>query len=464
MDLDRLATQTCSTFLTAPHLKMLCRLRGFTPTRPGKEGLAACASARLLETAGVREAMGSLDELGLVLLHRLAMSPEPVRFSDLKRVVCSAQQAPASQDRAVFDVILERLVTRGSVLIADSQARTSSYESRYTRLSFVLLEEHRPLVPPFPLPARPLGDGATSARPLDVCRKALMLAVLQAKRPAAGKPATTLHRLAAKVSFAEGQLSLAGSHSWDAARLSAWVRQTWADGWPAPAKRRYTHPFQSSLRAAAHLLAGVPSGHGLTLSALGTGLDKLGLGLETEDLAPFLVDGADCGFLARGGPALQPVYAASVPELEDRALAFETVPDGIRIDLETTGLPPLVELAAVCRATPDEACLTLRPDLAKLGRAWPHFQDSPILTAVAKRSPAFAGAVEHVRARHGRLLLHEGLLVIRAEDLGFRTLVLAKLGDAVRSLGGAFLALPAGLAREVETLARKEGFAPRRLS
>ena len=78
-------------------------------------------------------------------------------------------------------------------------------------------------------------------------------------------------------------------------------------------------------------------------------------------------------------------------------------------------------------------------------------------------SPAFDRALDRVERRHGRLLVHEGLLLLRIEDLGFRTLLAHRLGGSIRSLGGVYLAAPRGLAPEVEKLARKEGFAPRRV-
>lgn len=62
------------------------------------------------------------------------------------------------------------------------------------------------------------------------------------------------------------------------------------------------------------------------------------------------------------------------------------------------------------------------------------------LAAVAHRCKTYSAALEHVRARYGKLRLRRGLLVVRAEDPGFRALVLARLGEAVRALGGPYLA------------------------
>ena len=66
--------------------------------------------------------------------------------------------------------------------------------------------------------------------------------------------------------------------------------------------------------------------------------------------------------------------------------------------------------------------------------------------------------------RHEKLLLHTGLLLLRIDDLGLRTLLAHRLGDAVHSLDGPYMAVPQALAAKVEQLVKKEGYSPRRIS
>ena len=73
-------------------------------------------------------------------------------------------------------------------------------------------------------------------------------------------------------------------------------------------------------------------------------------------------------------------------------------------------------------------------------------------------------AVRDVEKKYGDLILHQGLVILRIEDLGLRTTLMHRMRANLRTLGGPYLAIPRGLAAEAEKIVRKEGFAPRRIA
>ena len=83
---------------------------------------------------------------------------------------------------------------------------------------------------------------------------------------------------------------------------------------------------------------------------------------------------------------------------------------------------------------------------------------------VRAASPEFAKAVEHVEKRRGKLISHEGLLVLRVDDPVLRAVLSHRFGDDLRPLGGPYVAAPRALAPQLEELVRQEGFSPRRVS
>ncbi len=128
------------------------------------------------------------------------------------------------------------------------------------------------------------------------------------------------------------------------------------------------------------------------------------------------------------------------------------------VDPVRSAVTPLLELATVSRTESVKGELFLRPDVVRLGRAAPRLASLTALGEVRAACAAFDKAVRQVEKRRGEIVLHDGLLVLRIDDLGLRTLLRQRLGSALRELGGAYLAAPRGLAKEVEKVVREEGY------
>lgn len=454
-DLESLAEETCRDVLAARELSAICRYRGFNPPAGNKEALASFVAPRLLSPDGVARAMASLEETWLVVLHTIAMAKEPPGLGDLRAIVQPEVRSYEVDYPALFRRVADGLLSRGAVLVEDRPSFGPRGGSRFARFAFHLPEAHRPLLPPYPTATQPLSETIEPGRSLRFCRETLRSAVRASgsKRPSDSEG--LLDRIASTLSFDEGRLLVGGSEARDAVTFLHRVRAAWATGG--------AKSLRPVFRAAEHVLSHLESGRGVTVNDLRAALSRIGRPVSASDLTRFCEDGHEAGFLAeeRGCYCALPDRGDAEG---DEALAFRAEKRGIEVDLERTGLGPLLELASVSRVEPAAGALRLIPDIVLLGRAAARLGSLQALSRVRGSSPAFEQAADHVERRHGKLIVHEGLVVLRVDDLGLRTSLSRRLSAGVRALGGPYLAAPRGLAEQVEKLIRKEGFSPRRMS
>ncbi|MBI3268477.1 MAG: hypothetical protein HYZ53_05600 [Planctomycetes bacterium] len=473
-DFDALARVTCSEFLTAADLKEVCRRRGLAaPSGGGRAALDAWLAPRFLETAGVQEAGRSLDEAGLLLLHLIALAPQPLCVRDLWPLLGSGDYAETGNEyRSAFRRAVEAVANRGLVLIEDTNLPRYNGESRFARLAFHLPPAFRPLLPPFPVPAEPLGPVGPEPGACDIvafCRAALRASIGRpegAPREPGGSSDGLLDRLAALFSICEHALLFDGKPAATPETLLGRVGDAWVAHGSLPRKRERSvaPPFVAAL----HVLSSLPAGHGCTVSALAAALERLHSPAPEKSLAAWCAEGHSAGFLLRGGPPADPRYAARPPAESlslDAPLVCAPDGDGLRIDLERTGVGPLFALAGLSKATADPtAGLRLAPDPIALGRAWPAAADLPALAAARAASPAYEAAARRAAERHGKLRLHEGLALFRLDDLGLRALLGRRLGARGRALDGPYVAVARCDLDAAEGLLREKGFSLRRLS
>ena len=465
-DVERLSTETCTAVLSVAWMKAICRARGFSPPAGGKEALARFLAPRLLEPTGAERAAATLEPAFARVLHGIAMAESPLDLRELVAFVEPGQPTWEVDFRSLFKKVGDGLLSRGLVLVQDRPSWTTRRASRFERYLFHLPDVHRGVLPPYPVTTVSLGDARDCGDPASFCRSVLKTALGPAPK-AESLPA----RLAATLVVGEGPVRLGDTAIRDLAHFSRRARQAWARD-----KSRKSTALTSRAtppgprRAAAHILAHLPPEEGVTAAALHAALSEIGRELPKKALAASLEEGAEAGFLVRGGAPGAPAYRAAEEEAGgghtsdgSAPLACRAFERGVRVQLATTGLDALFSLAAVCRATPRGRDLELVPDPVLLGRKVKDLASMPALGEARAASPAFEGAAAKALERQGTLLLHEGLLVLRVEDLALRTVLEHALGPRLRPLTGSWLAVPRALEAKVEKLAAKEGFTPRRV-
>ncbi len=465
--LETLAHGTCHDLLGARDLAAICRNRGFAAPGGGKAALASFVAPRLLSSAGAAQAMASLDERWLAVLHAIAIAGDPPALGELQGKLRPRDPSRGLDDRAFFRDVTDGLLSRGVVLVGDrpSQDRRGS---RFARLTFHFPDSLRQFLPPYPAETLPLRAAAEGGEPARFFIQALQAALGRSAGKPDGLPAgkaaekptskagSLLDRLAAAISLEGGRLHLGKAPVPDAATALALLRREWLG------EGRKLYPV---LRAAEHVLAHLPPKRGLAVDALREALDRIARDAPESDLERFLADGFEAGFLVRGaGSVFAAARGAARGSEAASAIFSRPIAGGIEVDLARSDLGPLLELAAVSRAEAVAGALRLAPDIVLLGRAAERLPALEALRNARACSRDFDEAASHVERSHGRVILHEGLVVLRVEDLGLRTLLAHQIGPSLRELGGPYLAAPRALAGEVEKIVRKEGFAPRQVT
>jgi hypothetical protein len=460
MNEEMLAQETCANLLTAAQLKDICRYRGFGSPPGGKDQFAAYIAARFNGSEGVSDAMRSLDETCLAILHAAAMSDDPPTMNDLGGILHPELPYYTRDVRGVFNFIAAGLLNRGVALVHDTGVTRYSGESRYARLTLIIPEAHRPFLPAFPIASEPLGPDSSCADSLSFLRRALASAVERGARPTKERSDGLIERLASLFSFEKGVLTIGENEPSGADAVFREARRLWMH--PPSSKQKRDGKAAS---AAAHILSHLPERRGCTLQALEQGVFRLGLKIGAQDLAQFCVDGWQAGFLARGGVQDNPCYAATplAGRPTDEPHAFSPDAQGISVDARQTDLEALFEVTRISRAEVSGGRLRLVPDIIRMGRAAARIEASRAIAEVRRLSPAYDSAARHVLERRDKLILHQGLALFRAEDLGLRTQLLHRFSGRIRVLSGPYLASPRELRDDIESFCRKQGFVPRKL-
>jgi hypothetical protein len=88
----------------------------------------------------------------------------------------------------------------------------------------------------------------------------------------------------------------------------------------------------------------------------------------------------------------------------------------------------------------------------------------PLVDWLQKNSPAFRQAIETLRQRRGKTILHENLAVARVSDLALKVTIEKALGDRLVALGEEYIAFPDALIDEVTRVVTKSGHVVKEVS
>lgn len=459
-----LAEALCGELLSAADLKGLCRVRGFPLTQTGKDGLAKSAASRLLEPLGVAEAMSTLDERWLSVLHLVAASEKPLPLAATAHVGRPDDPHYDIDHRALWRSMTDGLLARG-LLLADERGEPPRHEkSRYARLRLVFPNGFREFLPPFPIPSEPL-QGTESLPSLDaVYRRALgRFLTRKEDEKKTGRSLDLGEKLVALFSLDHGRLRLRDVEQPTAEILARKL----AGCWESTLSHRGKHEAPVAAgRMARHILNHVPKGLGCGPASLAKALDALGIEVKEAAVSSFCEEGAAAGLLVRSkssrGTVLYGVPdPAGAPSRPPVTLTVKPQQGGVQVDLEKSSLLAILAAAALSCASVKAGELVLEPDLVRMGRV--DLAENEVIRSLRSASSAFDAAAKTVLERRGQVIVHRGLTVLRVEDVGLRALVLRKFGSAVRELDGGYLAVLSGQLHEILALTKREGFAARRL-
>lgn len=445
-------SQMCRSILSDVDVKAICKNRGLPPQ--------AAASRSLLESlflsdTGVAEAFRALERREVVVLHLLTAIGEPVDVAFFHRL------NPALNPRGlygtytqryqrVFAAVKERFVRRGLLLLA--LARESwPKKTQLERWQMALPAPFAALLPPLVTAPRQL-DGAGDWRS-DVARTKLTTAV---------SPASDAGAKDDPLEIADGELRL-GGQPFRSARLSEWQQTQWQK--EAVAKKRPPGDRTPALlptEAMRYVLGTLAPGSWSAADSLGEILEIF-CGAKVDSSA-VCESGWRWGCLAR-----QEADGKAWYRLAPRPSADDIPPDRyldvrsegpVAVDLDTVPFETLEQLVLISDQRPPTGArpvLLVTPNQVKLGRATDEVLAGPLVDWLQHHAPAFTQALETLRQRRGKTIVHENLAVARVGDLGLKVAIEKALGGRCVALGEDYLAFPPSVIEEVERLVTKSG-------
>lgn len=459
---ERLVETLCRDILTTAELKELCRVRGFSVHGTSKEDLVNTACPRFLETRGVAEALSRLEPLLLSILHMVAAVREPLPVTAVAALV----EPPASRFdsvdyRLAWRALTQGLLSRGVVLAGECSDPKLAKMSRFARHTLVLPRPFVPLLPPFPLPAQPLGARTHQGHAEEVLAAAMKTRLTAVKTNPDAKP--LVERLANHLELQDGKLRFSGMNKPTAAGLHSHVEGLWHAGLGVRVSGYVIHVVLGCL--VHHILSHLPAQHGCTPTALARALKDLGVHEPPSENAvrEFCEEGVAAGLLLRSGQAHDALYAAAQPTADrEQVLTVTAHSHGVRVEVTQSAFLPMLEACAISHAEMAAGSLVLQPDPVNMGRLWTTMATGQVMQALRAASKAFDATARQIEERHGQVVVHRGVVPLRIDDVGLRALLCQRFPEAVRSVGGEFLAVLEPHVDDVLAAAKKEGYVARR--
>ncbi|MCK4467126.1 MAG: hypothetical protein KAU60_02115, partial [Desulfobacterales bacterium] len=133
------------------------------------------------------------------------------------------------------------------------------------------------------------------------------------------------------------------------------------------------------------------------------------------------------------------------------------------VDLETIPYKDMEILAGISDFKVIGSQLTAVPDMVRLGRVFNSICQEPLTKWLRDNVPCFGDAIKKVRARWGKQIIHQDLLVAKVRDLSLKVAIEKTFSDPAKLvfLPDDFIAFPRGLLGEIERLVTKSGFVVR---
>jgi hypothetical protein len=441
--------QMCHEVLAEADIRAICKNRGLpnqaASSRPMLESL-------FLSDAGVAVAMNTLDRTEIALLHLLRSQDKPVDVAFFRRLNPPQSKAWShgtfsQRFQGVFSRVKDRLV-RGGILLLALGPESLTKKTKMERWQFALPVQFARLLPPLVASRRLSGEGDWRS---DVAREKLKTAIRQGADRETGKD---------RVEIVDDELCW-GGQPFRSERLVQWQKLQWQAETALAKHHKQADPYTlPPAEAVLRILAGLEAGLWSDAAALTVPLEIF-CGFQVA-AAMVCESGWRWGFLARQEAESRMWYRLATPAAADcppdRYLAVRG--DEVSVDLDAVPFDALETLVRMSDQRPlpgGRPLLLVTPNLVKLGRTADTVAALPLADWLQKNAPAFHQALETVRQRRGKTILHENLSVARVGDLSLKVALEKALGSRIVVLGEEFIAFPSGAVTEVKRLVAQMG-------
>lgn len=455
METGYMLKQMCHTVLSVADLKAICKSRGFA----GKEAASrAIFENFFLSDIGVEATLGTLTREEIVFLHLLKRTNKAVDLTLFERLYNSAKSGTgyyhgtfSQRYKQTFKRVKESLVRKGVLLIAeevdDWRASTKMEKWRF-RFPTEFAEFLPPMIEPATFAAR--GD-----RQMKVLRGKLLQIVGERQRRSQLRDESVY-----ALNVTDGELRM-GEKGFSVELLLEWQRACWKAAALGKIKRKkgeiapiaaVLYPF-SQLGRDAWLLP----------EQLETPFRIFTGEVETFDAEHVCNSGWKWGALARYAAEGKRYYRL-VDDLQDKISSPEQYlhvePAGsVVVDLQVVPYQALEDLSQIATCQVCDSCLSAFAHVVKIGNAPAAAQNGTLAGWLRENAPAFRTAMEKVRQRRGKQIVHENLLVARVKDLSLKVRIEKAFPapQQVVFLPNDYIAFPCDLLAPIEAVVRKAG-------
>jgi hypothetical protein len=459
MDQSGMLHHMCSDLLAAVDMKAICKYRGLpvqaATSRPLLESL-------FLSDTGVAAALATLDRTEVALLHLLHALGKPVDVSLFGRLDPPKKEPWSYQTftqrfQKVFAKVKERLVRRGLLLMGLGPEGWEK-KTNMERWEFAFPVQFARHLPPLIESPRSLeGEGDWRS---NVAREKLRTAVGQSQAGETGDD---------KLEIAGREVRL-GGRPFTAARFLGWQQRRWQAETDAGKRKKTDYQYTlPPAGAVMHIFATLGPGQWAEADSLAIPLEMF-CGFQVDSRA-LCESGWRWGCLARQESEGKTWYRLAPMPLDADVPPHRYMDvlgdDSVAVDLDAVPFEALEKLVTISDQRPAPGrrpALLVAPNLVKLGRAAEAFFTWPLADWLEKNSPAFHQAIDTLRQRRGKTVLHENLLVARVNDLALKVAIEKAMGNRIVSLGEDAVAFPCDAVTEVTRVVAKSGHVVKEVS
>ncbi len=451
--------QMCSDALTQADINAIGKNRGLSR--------AEIASRTTLENfylspVGVDQAMATLSQAEVGMLHMLYMMDKPVTVAAFERLYNPdfkpsyyGSHTFTKRYQPVFKQVRTQLVRKGILIMAQVQMADATKMERWR---FLFPSEFAPYLP------RPMGEiqqleTAGNVR-RDVARGKLLALIGQAPLP---KPMLAEYKLALQ----NGRLTL-GKRPFRVTDLKKWQKASWLAVMPRGSGQGSKESYQSKddifpvLDTLTYALKLLHPNEWVVPNQLNSILEIFCRRSFDSDKVCRL--GWEWGYLAKNDADGQPVYRLA--DLEETNRSKETPADYLSvldeqtavINLETIPYLALEQLNQIAYLAIQEGKLTAVADFIRMGAALPNVLESPLMAWLIQHIPVFAQTQKSVRAKWGKQIVHTNLQVAQVKDLALRIRIERALKPyELLVLNDEYIAFPPNLLPKVKKIVTQAG-------
>lgn len=458
MNKATLLHRMCNNDLTQADINAIGKSRGLSRTEIANR---LTFENFYLSPVGVEQAMATLTQAEIALLHLLHMTNEIVTLEVFERLYNPDSTRSHYDNRTftqryqpVFKKVRTQLVRKGLLIMAQVQKPNVTKMERWR---FLFPPEFAPYLP---RPMAAIQHLSTRGKMRqDVPRGKLLALIGQSPPP---HPDLFNYQLA----LDDGRLVL-GKRPFLATDLQEWQKASWLAVIPSDTQKgsNKTVPFDrkfSALDALTYALGLLDQNEWVASNQLDTVLEIFCR--NSFDTAAICRLGWEWGYLAKNSVNGQDFYRLATPEdidsTERKPTDYLSVIDEqtVLINLQTTPYPALEQLNQIAYLEIEDSELTAVPHLIRMGATSQNTLNSPLMAWLVRRIPAFAATAKLVKKRWGKQIVHTNLHIARVKDFALRVRIERALkAHELIALSDEYIAFPPKLLPKVKKIVNQAG-------